>query len=457
MTGVFSVAVLWLLGAIPAVLITGVSRRAFFLAPVVGALEAAIAAMLLFVLPGSFGVWLAIVGLAANLTALFIWKRGARIVYRWPSSPSSTVEFCVVLVSLTWPLLALTAPIIGYDAEAIWLLHSAMVYGGHDVLHNSLTNPGAATNNPDYPPLIPGAVALTYIVRGAVQQFQGLWAITLLNCASLGLIACGLLDLVRPALGRGAQVGRIALVGGYCAGAMSVAGIYAVNGYADLLWASLAVCAVVYGVMLPWTKENVAVAMVAINSAALTKNEGLSIGVFVALMIGCRYLRRGPVSIPRIVRSGLITTACLAGGLAWYVVVNGAGIHDAFFGGSSGEGVAYRLRVTMDGAWHNLHLVPVAFCVAAIGVAVCGSDRTLLRRSAALWAAAGWAFVVIVLTYVFGALEIHWWMFTSVTRTMIFVNLCLITDMVLWAMSSVTALEGSHLGAHYRSASVPSC
>jgi hypothetical protein len=53
--------------------------------------------------------------------------------------------------------------------------------------------------------------------------------------------------------------------------------------------------------------------------------------------------------------------------------------------------------------------------------------------------------LALIATYVFGAFEIHWWLSSSLNRTIIFTQLILCTDIAIWA--AVAALP-SPIQAH---------
>ena len=86
-----------------------------------------------------------------------------------------------------------------------------------------------------------------------------------------------------------------------------------------------------------------------------------------------------------------------------------------------GETLSLRLRATEPTVWSNLHIVPYAACVAVVGALVLSANRRRLAVGNDLWL---WFVVVaslvaLLVTYVFGAPEIHWWLSTSANRTTI--------------------------------------
>lgn len=62
---------------------------------------------------------------------------------------------CQRRACLAVPLATMRSPMIGGDANTIWLTHALMVYGGHHDLFTDLRNVAYQFSNPDYPPLVP--------------------------------------------------------------------------------------------------------------------------------------------------------------------------------------------------------------------------------------------------------------------------------------------------------------
>jgi hypothetical protein len=125
--------------------------------------------------------------------------------------------------------------------------------------------------------------------------------------------------------------------------------------------------------------------------------------------------------------------------LTWSVLIRSYGLHDAFFQSGSREPLTQRLSLTVSGAVGYLHIAPAAIVVLLLG-------SFLLRRSrqeasvghpAWLWSAVVAGMALLVGTYVFGSLDIHYWLSSSLNRTMIFPQLLLYTDIAAWVVVSV--------------------
>lgn len=135
-------------GFLPALAVARRSLVLVFLAPIVGAGMAAMAAAIELGVGGSLVVNYAVVAVVVNLAVLGWWLAGRRHVLpragRTPAGASwrwSGVTLVVLLACLAIPLTSLRSPMIGGDANYIWLTHSFMAYGGHNAYLTGLQNP----------------------------------------------------------------------------------------------------------------------------------------------------------------------------------------------------------------------------------------------------------------------------------------------------------------------------
>jgi hypothetical protein len=426
-------------GILPAVVIAGRRPVTPFLVPLTTALIAGVAVLAMFVTAGSLVLWFSIVAVAVNLLATAALLKGP-----WPRQDDSSgrypwVIFLVVLIAVLWPLSVLGTPVIGSDAQAIWLLHAAMVFGGHNTLVADMTNPSYHFSNPDYPPLYPGIAALVYATQGRIDYHLGAAAIVGLNACTLGVVGTGVMEAVRRPTRASRWACILLMVAVLCGAIYGVAGQFAIDGYADLLWAGAAVGATLYGVVLPPSRRNFLVACLCIAVTALTKNEGFVTSVIIAGLIAARMFTCRPQEARMWLRMAALGAA-LAPTVAWVIAVRSKGLSDAF-SGSSPESTLTRLGATTVGMWGQLHVVLAALAVLVLGALLLHSHRVGvgLANPAWLWAVAVLSTLAIAATYVFGAYEIHWWLGTSVNRTTIFANSVLLTDMAVWV---VVALQG---------------
>jgi hypothetical protein len=456
---------------VPSLALLGARPMTLFLMPLVGAILAAVAAELEAALGGTILTWFVILAVAANGAALVslrgrligmvgLRQRGDRLRVEgdgdrprsW-SVPSAWSCITVVVIGLAvlWPLQALRSPILAYDGFAIWTLHSLFIYGGHGVYQSALTNPAYRFSNPNYPPLVPATGALGFVAQGGVDLRLAVVMTAVLNACALGAAGCAIVatvDAIPRALPR-----LSALVAGACVCLIGfgLSGVYGVGGYADLLWAASAVAAVVIGLVLPPSTRNLAAAWVCATTAGLTKPEGFITACMILLLLAVRYVKRPAHSpwstldraqVDRRVRLAwpgwaarvsLLTIVMALPGLFWLAYVRYKHIGSDFVG-TSGQSVGLRFRSTVPAVWANLHIVPLAAAVAVVAAVFLSRRRRRLALANDLWL---WIVVVgslaaLLITYVFGALEIHWWLSTSANRTTIFEGLACYADLALW-------------------------
>lgn len=453
MTGTLAVlAVLTVPAVIPVSVLAGVRAVSVFLLPLAGALLAAVAAGAELAVGGTLVAWFVGLAVAANATALAVAvhrRRGGRLAV---GSPVWTVaSVAIVGAAVLWPLTGLRSGQVGYDARAIWVLHAVFIHGGHQTYLGSLRDRVYGFSNPDYPPLVSAAGALAFSVVGHVDDRLAAAVTGWLNAAALGALGCGVAsvagDVTRArdrvvAVGAGAA---LALAG------FGIAGTHAVNGYADLLWAAAATAAVVHGLVLPRSADSLRIAWLCAVVAGLTKNEGMTTVVVIAVLIAFRTVRPGATSAGRRRLRRIAVVAAFAGpGLAWSVLVKAEGIGNTFFNGRGRGTVGFRLRAAVDGVAQHLHLAPWVAAVAVAGTLLMAARRRRLDLANPLWL---WGVLVaslamVVATYTFGRLQIQWWLRTSADRTTIFAQLMLCTELTVWALVALAAPRHAARHAH---------
>jgi hypothetical protein len=376
----------------------------------------------------------------------------------------STAVVAALLGAMIVPLIGLRAGIIGWDGNVIWLTHTLLVSGGHHELLAGLQNVAYRFSNPDYPPLVPAAGALAFALVGHSDLRVAIQVTAFLNAAAIGVVGVG----VAAVASRGRALSRMAAV--VAAGAVCLAGFsvtecyYAVGGYADLLWSAAAMGAVVWGLVLPRSTQSLAVAWICAAVAGLTKNEGLAVGLVLLVLIALRYrpltrpwlrlgrlgapvgragpgpVRRRDVAVWPVARKWAERAAFVVGpalpGLAWAVLVGAIGVRDAFFASTSAESPGSRAAATAGAMAAHLAVAPVGLAVLVVGCIFLRRDRrrACLANPAWLWTAALLSLAIIFATYVFGSYEIHWWLLTSVSRTTIFAQVAVYTDLAIWTV-----------------------
>ena len=187
-------------GVPPALAAAGWSAMIVFLAPVTGAVMAAVAAEIELGLGGSLQPDYAGVAAAVNVAVIAWWAGTRRAAGRRSVPPPRTrgarawsvLAVPVVVGCLAVPLSALRGPMFAGDGNSIWATHALMVYGGHHELLTSLRNVAYQFSNPDYPPLVPAAGALAFKFYGLGNLHLAVDMTVLVTACGLGVVAMGL-------------------------------------------------------------------------------------------------------------------------------------------------------------------------------------------------------------------------------------------------------------------------
>ncbi len=449
-------------GFLPALAVAGPSPVLVFLAPLIGAGMAAVAAVLEFGVGGSLFAGYAVVAVIANVAVVAWWLAGSRFPPRAdPPWGWSIVTVVVVLGALIIPLTALRAPMIGWDANSIWLTHALMVSGGHHELLTGLKNPAYLFSNPDYPPLVPAAGALAFALFGRGDLHIATGTTVLLNACALGVVGTGIAAV--GSSGRQlTRMGAVAAAGAVCLVGFAISGQYGVDGYTDLLWAAAAVGAVIWGLVLPRSTQTLVIAWICAAVASLTKNEGLTTALALLVLIALRYRPLTLSRVPRLrphpegrgssgvaawpvarrwaERAAFVVVPALPG-LVWAGLIRLDGLSDRFFTSPSTESLVTRAHATIDGMAAYLTVAPIAAAVLVAGCCFLRRERERARfgNPAWLWTACLASLLTIFATYVFGGYEIHGWLATSVNRTTIFAQLLLYTELAIWLVIALDA------------------
>jgi hypothetical protein len=438
-------------GLLPALAVARRSVAVVFLAPLTGALLAAVAAEIEFGVGGTLLADYVGVAIAVNVAVVAWWLTAGRKV-RPSAGPRwwwSVATVAVVLGGLAFPVTDLRVPAIGADPGNIWLTHALLAYGGHHAYFTGLQGVGYRFSNPDYPPLVPAVEALAFRLRGLADLHLGVDLTLLATACALGVVAAGIAAAGAAAASRsGRQSARVAAIiaaGAICLVGFAVSGIDAADGYTDLLWAAAAVAAVVWGLVLPRGPQALGVAWICAAVASLTKNEGLTTAVVIIVLIALRYR---PVALrrPRLRPwAELIAFAVLPAvpGLAWAGTMHELGVTDNFFTSGSGETLGTRATATVTGIAAHLHAVgPVAVAVLLAGCLFLRGDRQRDRfgNPAWLWVAGLGSLTILFVTYLVGKIEIHAWLASSAMRTTTFAQVLLYADIAIWLVIAADAV-----------------
>jgi len=256
--------VLAVAGAPLALRVCGPRAEVVALAPLLGAGYLAAAALVEVAVGGPP---FALAGSALTVGALAPLTTVRKVRAGFAVAPRDGLLLTAPVLVLGWVLTTLERVQVSYDGRSIWLFHARMLAGGRQLFLAQAHL--FAFSHPDYPPLVPAAVALGWRVAGATELVIG----ALTACATL---LAGL--AVARALG---STGRLApAAAALCVGVLyGVWGQYASNGFVDPLCAALVLAAAVSGLLGAPGEAPLALTLVAL--AAVTKNEGLVFGLVV--------------------------------------------------------------------------------------------------------------------------------------------------------------------------------
>ena len=308
-------------GAVPVLCVVGVRWQALFLAPLGGAIIAAIAGTCCLIIAGSTIMWflgLSIVGLGVGIVVLRFKCRNDLPRTNRPSwcgmKTSMLVGLLVLIITVAWSLQPLRVPSVGFDARGIWLLRAAWFAAGHQVALAAFRNPVLLGMHASYPPLISTAVAVSWQLTGDHSYRLGVVVSSLLTGCAIAATASVLLETGDLASGhqksRGTRVHHVVdsdrrfalsaplvvsrvVAGLFVLVVFEIVGPFATNGYADPLWSAAAAGAIGYGLLLPLTSANIGAAGVLLVVAGLTKDEGTATAIAIVLLIVARSVWEG--------------------------------------------------------------------------------------------------------------------------------------------------------------------
>ncbi len=438
---VVSLLVLGAAGAVPAWTLGGTRWHVLPLAPLVGAVLAAVAGACTLALAGAIVPWFVGLAVAATLVAFAVRRRLPHRDRRPRRSEPVSVRRAgwagalLVLASAAWSLRPLRVPSVGWDARAIWLLRASWFAGGHGFLRAAFGDTADLVAHASYPPLVSSAVAVSWEVTGVHTYRLGVVVIALLNACAAAALGWALVEAGLKAARR-AHAGRrraLALGVGVAAGpllvlaAFGVAGPFATNGYADPLWSFAAAGAIVYGLLLPFEARHVATAAILLAVAGLTKQEGVATAMVLTVLVVLRSLAHyGRVSAKR--RAAIWW--CIGAGLAGLALLGtwpvlSRLLHAPRDVNTSGPRVGtfwHRANLTVHWMAPHLHVLLFAVPISVIGALFFRAERraTGLGNDGWSWVGLAAGLAVVGGAYVTGPGNTAFWLLTSVHRTTMF-------------------------------------
>jgi hypothetical protein len=407
-------------GALPTMALVGLRWITFSLAPLTGAVIAAMAATAFLAVGGSFMGWF--VALTAVGAALCVasWTR-------WPdrrpwadgsgSRPPSirghrmagAIGALGIVVASVWCLRDLSTPTVGFDARTFWLLRSGWLLHSHHQLLIAMRAPSLHMGQSGYPPLVSAAGAVAWSVTGNQTMRLGVVVIALLNTCALATAAFALVELGRKFTARLSLSGdrsstgfatSLPMIAGVVAGVLLILisfGInepFMTNGYADPMWSLAALGAVVYGLQAGGGRSEQGVVAILVIAAGMTKYEGLVTAAILIVLVAIRQLatmpadqwkrrwRRGPIAV------GIAELAAVG---AWPILMKILRTREPSSSRSSPDEMASRARAIYDSFGPYLHVLLLAVPIAVIGGLVLAKVRRRSHAANDWWAWAGLA------------------------------------------------------------------
>jgi hypothetical protein len=266
-------------------------------------------------------------------------------------------------------------------------------------------------------------VAVAWAITGLHTDRFGVVVVALLNAMATAAAAWALVDL-------GRRGGRVPSVVGTVAApllvltAFGVAGPFATNGYADMLWAASAVGAVAYGLVLTGRRSDLGAAAVLLAVAGLTKDEGYVTAMAVVVFLAARTALSAPSGRPgrwwRPTVGGALGIGALGAWAALTRLLHAA--PNAPAPGPRDGTDSSRLHDSVVSMAPHLHVLMVAVAATVVGGIVAGRTRRALGIGADGWAWAALAagLAVVLVAYVTGSANIELWLITSTHRTTIY-------------------------------------
>jgi hypothetical protein len=467
---VATMAVIAAAGALPVLVLVGFRWVAVPLTALAGSVIAAVAAALMVAVGGTLLGWFVTLATCSAIVVIALWilrpttrpwghgeagrdRTGTSVPRRVPG----LLAFIGVVAAAAWSLEALRTPSVGFDARTIWMLHARWYVQGHGTSLAALRNTALPFAHASYPPLVGATVALSWVITGNQADRFGVVVVALLNACAAMAAAWVLVDLGRRcgqsmaearrragAVSVGLGAGIVPYAVGATAAvllvlvAFGVAGPFATNGYADMLWAASAVGAVGYGLVLPGRRGNIASAAVLLAVAGLTKDEGYVTAMAIVALLALRSAISAPVGhTGRWWRPAVFGVVGVVGLGLWPLLTRllQAAPNAAAPGRRDGND-ASRFHASVVSMAAHLHVLLLAAPVALVGAIILSRARRALGLGSDgwTWAALGTGLAFILIVYVTGPANIELWLITSTHRTTMYGALLGWWVVAIWAV-----------------------
>jgi hypothetical protein len=421
-------------GALPVLATVGLRWFAVPLAPLAGAVVAALSANASLTFGGSLLDWF--VGLAAlGAAAVFgVWvvrpDLGPR---RSPAGAggggvhraAGVVGFLLVVATCAWSLRGLRSPTVGFDARAMWVMRPGWFLQSHGQLLIDMKARGLVLTQSAYPPLVSASAAVAWKITGVHAARLGVTTVAVLNACALAAAALALVECGR-AVARSVNRPWIPMAVGLIAAVLLVvvaAGVtepFLTNGYADPLWSLAAVGAVAFGLQLRDEAGSRAATVVLILVAGTTKNEGLVTALALIVLVTMRSIGwAGLRGAWNRWRAPLVIAGCELVALAWWpVLMKAIGARGATSTFTASTDLAHRTSATVHGMSPYLHVLVLAVPLSVVGgLALAGVRRRGgVGNDGWAWLALASGLVAVGAALVTGSGAIGPWILSTVHR-----------------------------------------
>lgn len=382
-------------GAVPAWRMAGGRPLALFLAPCLGALVAAVSAVVTVVGASEPLRWYVAFAAAANAAALASVATRSDDRRRWPRLGTVLVGAAVMAA------VGFGASVLGRGrpspvAGATWVALARVLVHGHRAVVPAL-GPSASAARLLSSPLGAGTAAVTWLVTGASSAAAARGVLLVVAAAAVGAAACAVVEagtVVPTRWSSSARLLAVLAAVAFCLAAFGVAGPQAAGGDLTLLWTSAVTGAAVLCLVLPPTGWRLRAGVTLAAVAVLAAPAGVVAVVAAIVAVGVRRTAgapgRGRGALRLVDLVGALVALAAAG--TWPVVAAVEGVGSPATGLPPPGGLA---RVA--DAWHALGpaLWPAAVA-AAVVAAVAGVAVGARRRLAGMAGDVGLLVVVLV-------------------------------------------------------------
>lgn len=447
---------LGVMGLLPSLALAGWRFVTVPLAPVTGAVLAAVAAGAFLLLGGGFVLWSIALSVLAGGGVIAFWWRWPLKRPRLDRSRGTTPERVIVgvgligtVVAAALSLRALATPTAGFDTRALWALRDGWLLHSHAQALLDFKLHMFVIGQSGYPPLVSAEGALGWGLSGVHSIRVAVIIVALVNTAALLCLSAGLLAAARSAASACGARWRLVVLGAGSLSAIAIVPIafgiqepFITNGYADPMWALCAAGALLFGLQLEVRPEWQGVAGLLVVAAGMSKQEGLFTAVCLIVLITIRRLAAARARREQLVVlvAPVIELAALSW---WWLAIHLTGSRDVSSPLAPTSTMGHRARAVLHGFSPSLHVLILAGAIAVLG----GLALRRPRRRAGLgndaWAWLGLAagLSVVSLVLITGQAPVVPWIAGSVHRVTQYPAIAGWLIIGVWGITAASGLE----------------